>query len=247
MFYLLIFILGLLVGSFLNSVIYRLQTGESILFTRSHCPKCGEILKWFDLIPVFSFIFQPGRCRYCGQKISWQYPAVEIATGLLFLLILNSQFSMLQVYYIIITCFLIVIFVYDFKHYIIPDKVIYPALLLATGYWLLVPGFSYSTLLSALGAGGFFLSLVLISRGKWMGLGDVKLAVLMGLVLGWPNILLALFLAFISGALIGLFLILAKKKTWQSQIPFGPFLSAATLATLLFGDYLIKMIEVLIL
>ncbi len=241
MFSILIFLLGLTVGSFLNVVVCRLETKEPIISGRSHCPQCGALLKWFDLIPILSFLIQKGKCRYCKKKISWQYPIVEIATALLFLLIFNFQFSISNqfsifnfqtlnlLYYLTIISFLIVIFVYDLRHYIIPDKIIFPAILIA-----LI--FDWSNILSAILASSFFLSLVLISQGKWMGGGDVKLAILMGLVLGWPNILLALFLSFVSGALVGLALVAQGKKSLKSQIPFGPFLAGATILVMIYGQ-----------
>ena len=239
-----IFLTGLITGSFLNCVIYRLETGENFLKGRSHCPYCGHILGWKDLIPVLSFLILKGRCRYCQKKISLQYPLVEIATGLLFLQISNFQFSWTPsgglpvgllinefsifnyqflnlLFLLFISCFLIIIFVYDFKHYIIPDKVIYPAIFVC-GIWYVVFGIflrfytTYdilNTMLAALGAAAFFLAIVLVSRGKWMGAGDIKLAFLMGLLLGWPNILVALFFAFFIGAIIGIELIVSGKKT----------------------------------
>ena len=231
---------GLTIGSFLNVVICRLETNESILISRSHCPKCKVILKWYDLIPVFSFIFCKGRCRYCDKKIIWQYPMVEIITGLLFLLIFNFQFSIFNlIYYLIIISFLIIIFVYDLKYYLILDKVIFPAIIIVGIFNFLISpeGWQFS-ILSAFGASLFFLLLVLVSKGKWMGLGDVKFAFLMGLILSWPNILLGLFLSFFSGAIIGIILILFGKKGLKSQIPFGPFLVGATVLIMLYGQYL---------
>jgi len=235
----LIFVFGLAVGSFLNVIICRLETKESIIFSRSHCPHCRAVLKWYDLIPVLSFLIQKGRCRYCGKKISWQYPVVEITTGLLFLLIFNQFLILNFFYYLIIISFLLIIFVYDLKHYIIPDKIVYPAIGIALLYALfLIPDSLFNHFLAAILASGFFLSLVLISKGKWMGLGDVKLAFLMGLVLGWTNILTVLFLAFFSGAVIGLGLIIFGKKSIKSQIPFGPFLAGATIAVMLFAPFM---------
>ena len=248
LFYIAIFILGLIVGSFLNCVIYRLQTDESFLKGRSFCPNCKHTLSWQDLIPVFGFIILKGKCRYCQNKISLQYPLVELATGILFVLILYYNFPNLLVtgYWLLVTCFLIIIFVYDLKHYIIPDKVIYPAIIIALlyniFYSLLITHnskFLIQSLLSALGAALFFLLIVLISRGRWMGVGDIKLAFLMGLFLAFPKILIALFLAFFTGAIIGLELIIAGKKKMKSEVPFGPFLVAGTFLSLFFGEQII--------
>ena len=250
-FYIFIFLLGLAVGSFLNCVIYRLERREGFFWGRSYCPHCKHQLGWQDLIPVLSFIWLRGRCRYCRQKISWQYPLVEIATGLLFLLVFNfSPFEgspvgrQFPIFYFLISIFLIVIFVYDLKHYIIPDKVIYPAIVVALIYDFLrflksdILGMS-DFLIPAFGAAVFFLVIVLTSRGRWMGVGDIKLAFLMGLVLGYPNILAALFLAFLIGAIIGIGLIILGKKTIKSEVPFGPFLVTGTFIALFFGQQII--------
>ena len=251
MFYILIFILGLSIGSFLNVIICRLETKETIISNRSYCPQCRVILKWYDLIPVLSFLLQKCRCRYCKKKISWQYPVVEIATACLFLLIFNLQFSIFNlIYYFIIISFLIIIFTYDLKHYLIPNRIIYPAIIIAGIFnfqFLISNQFSIFkfSILSALGASSFFLALVLVSKGKWMGLGDVKLAFLMGLILGWPNILLALFLSFLSGSVIGIGLIIFGKKDFKSQIPFGPFLAGSTILVMFYNLYLIDSAQTL--
>jgi leader peptidase (prepilin peptidase)/N-methyltransferase len=200
-----VFLLGLAVGSFLNCVIYRLETGQSFLRGRSSCPHCRHMLSWQDLIPLLSFFILKGKCRYCQKPISFQYPLVELATGFVFLLIFHLQptFALSQfittLYLFIISPFLIIIFVYDLKHYIIPDKVVYPAIVITFLYDILYSlfiiynsKFLIQLLFSAFGAAAFFLLFILISRGAWMGGGDVKLAFLMGLVLGWPNILVAL-------------------------------------------------------
>lgn len=292
-----IFTLGLIIGSFLNAVIYRLENAQknaditqknvekklSIITGRSICPKCEHILAWYDLIPLFSFIFLLGKCRYCRQKISIQYPLVELAVAFLFVAIfkfsildfefvLNFEFRIsdfLNIFYwFYIVSILIVIFVYDLKHYIIPDKIILPAIVVSL-IWILSIGnyleiisprltslpagqagnglgnwkleiIDINNLLAALGAAGFFFSLILISKGKWMGFGDVKLAFLMGLVLDFPAIILALFTAFMSGAIIGVGLILCKKKGLKSQIPFGPFLVGGTIFSLFFGEIIIR-------
>jgi len=245
--YFLIFVFGLIVGSFLNCVIYRLGAGGSFLKGRSFCPHCKHTLSWPDLIPLFSFFLLKGKCRYCQKPISWQYPLVELTTGILFLLIIHYTFPnfLLSIFYSLISSFLIVIFVYDLEHYIIPDKVIYPAIIITFVFnilnsYLLNHKSILSPLLAALGASAFFLTIVLMSRGKWMGWGDVKLAFLMGLFLGYPNILVALFLAFFIGAIVGLILIALGKKTLKSEIPFGPFLVTGTFLAIFLGEKILN-------
>lgn len=268
-FYIPIFLFGLFIGSFLNCVIYRLEKNESFLKGRSYCPKCKHQLNWQDLIPLLSFIELRGRCRYCKQKISWQYPIVEISTAVIFLLIFNFQFFWIEqssrlpvgllfkqslifnflslFYYWITASFLIVVFIYDLKHYIIPDGIIYPAIFIAFLYDILYsyfilhnPNLIINFFYSSLGASLFFLIIFLVSRGKWLGFGDVKLAVFMGLFLGFPNILVSLFLAFFIGAIMGIGLILAKKKNLKSEVPFGPFLVTGTFIALFFGNQIIS-------
>lgn len=241
-FYIFIFILGTAIGSFLNVVIARLKSQESIFKNRSHCPFCNKKLNWQELVPILSFIVQGGKCKNCKERISWQYPLVEFFTGLSFLLIFIYQ---LPIFIYLITCFLIILFVYDLKHYLVPDKIIYPAILVA-GIWYLVSSIqntSYqllNTILAVLIGGGFFLIIVLISKGKWMGIGDIKIGILMGLLLGWDLLFVALFLAFLIGAIVSIVLLILKKKSLKSEIPFGPFLTGATFITLLWGDILIK-------
>lgn len=242
-FYLIIFLFGLTVGSFLNCVIYRLEKKESFLRGRSYCPNCKHQLSWQDLIPLLSFLELRGKCRYCKQRISWLYPLIELATGILFVSVFHIALPNLlfSIFYFLFSSFLIIIFVYDLKYYIIPDKVIYPAVLVAFLYNLLYSRFYIlDSIYSAFGASLFFLSIFLISRGKWLGFGDVKLALFMGLFLGFPNILVALFLAFFIGAIIGLGLIIAGKKNLKSEVPFGPFLVTGTLIALFFGSRIIN-------
>jgi prepilin signal peptidase PulO-like enzyme (type II secretory pathway) len=280
--YIIIFIFGLIVGSFLNVVIFRLENGEKIINDRSKCMHCGHVLAWYDLIPVLSFLFLSGKCRYCRKKIFWQYPLVELGTGILFLLIFSFQFSIFNefsisnfqlisnirypilhlLFWFFIVSALIIVFVYDLKHYIIPDKVIYPAIIATLGFDLFngivvnnnfqsrVLGISnfqsilnsqfLNFLFSAILASAFFYAIVIITRGKGMGGGDVKLGFLMGLILGWPLVLIALLLSFILGSIVGIFLILTGKKKMKSMIPFGPFLVLGTFMALFFGEGIIK-------
>jgi len=233
----LLFLVGLAVGSFLNCLIYRLSKGFSPIGGRSFCPKCNHTLSWQDNIPLLSFILLSGRCRHCLSPISWQYPLVELGTGILTISIFNFQFS---IFNLLITYALIVIFVSDLRYGTIPDRIVYPVIGLAT-LFLIIYNLSSSIyyLLSSLGAAGFFLALVAITRGKGMGIGDVKLAALMGLVLGWPKILVALYLAFLTGAIVGVILILLGKKRFGEHIPFGPFLTTATWIGLLWGGQIL--------
>jgi leader peptidase (prepilin peptidase)/N-methyltransferase len=249
--YFIVFLFGLTVGSFLNCVIYRLEKNESFLRGRSYCPHCKHTLSWQDLIPIFSFLILKGKCRYCHQKISIQYPLVELVTAILFTLIIHYTFPnfLLSTFYFLASSFLVIIFVYDLKHYIIPDKVIYPAIGITFLYQLfeilaphqiLVGSGILKPLLSAIFAAAFFLVIFLLSRGRWLGFGDVKLGFLMGLFLGFPKILVSLFFAYLIGAIIGIGLILAKKKTLKSEVPFGPFLVTGTFIALFFGEKIIS-------
>lgn len=238
--YVFIFVFGLVVGSFLNVVINRLKTKESIFKSRSHCPFCKKQLAWYELIPILSFIIQKAKCRKCKKKISWQYPLVEFFTGLIFVLIVFyffdfTLFSIINICFLfLISCFLIVIFVYDLKHYLVPDEIIYPAIIVAFLHRLQFPISNYqfpinfqlpifNYLLAGFIGGLFFFIIVFISKGKWMGIGDIKIGVLMGLLLGLSNLLTALFLAFLSGAIVSTILLILKKKTLKSEIPFGHF------------------------
>jgi len=236
-----LFILGTIIGSFLNVVIYRLKHEQSFLKGRSYCPHCRKTLGFWDLVPIFSFIFLRGRCRYCGQKISWQYPLVELATGLAFLLP-YLQFDLTPRFYFtaVISCFLIIIFVYDWRYYLILDEVVVPAIVLAVIFAIFfAPNQFADYLWGGIIGGGFFLIQYLVSSGKWIGGGDIRLGLLMGLVLGVGKVLLALFIAYLLGALVSVILLAVKKKTMKSQIPFGTFLSLATVIALLYGDQLI--------
>ena len=244
--FLLIFFAGSCWGSFLNCLIYRWEQGKKINQGRSFCPKCRHCLGFWDLVPIFSFIFLRRKCRYCHEKISFQYLLVEIATAVLFLLIyiLPPYDLGFKIYEWVIISFFILIFVYDLKNYIIPDKAVYPAIVVVSLFIILN---SYiinhksiiNPIVAGISAGGFFSLIWLVSRGKWLGFGDVKLAFFMGLFLGFPNIILALFLAFLIGAAVGVILLALGKKKMQSQVPFGPFLVLGTFIGLSWGEKII--------
>ena len=248
-----VFVLGLCIGSFLNCVVYRMEHKKG-LKGRSFCPHCKHTLCWQDLFPVLSFVFLRGKCRHCKKKISIQYPLVELATGILFVLIIWSlglgwslgfgAWDLIKLFFLFyIASALIIIFVYDLKHYIIPDKVLLPAIIISLIYNF-IPPYNWQHLIyifwAVVAAAGFFLFIFLISKGRAMGFGDVKLAVLMGLLLGLPNVLLALFLAFFFGAIIGLIQMAFKGKNLKSEIPFGPFLITGTFVAMFYGNQIIQ-------
>ncbi|MBI2100528.1 MAG: prepilin peptidase [Candidatus Vogelbacteria bacterium] len=229
-----VFVLGLIVGSFLNVVIYRYQTGYTVL-GRSECLVCGEKLRWFELIPVASFLFQLGRCRACSGLISWQYPLVELLTGFIFLSSFWRGGSLAWPLFVdwVIFSLLIVITVYDWRHKIIPDLFVYTFIVVALlqSVWLDAAG---PGAFVGLALGAFFWLLWFASRGRWLGLGDAKLALGLGLWLGFPVALSAVTLAFWSGALVGLALLLVRGYNIKSEVPFAPFLSLGALLVYLF-------------
>ncbi|MBI4286076.1 MAG: prepilin peptidase [Chloroflexi bacterium] len=233
--------MGLAVASFLNVCIDRLPQGKSILFPASHCDSCGRRLACSDLIPVFSYLWRRGRCRYCQARIPRRVLAVEVGIGALYPLLfwrygLTADLAIITFY---CTLF-ILIMVIDLEHSLILNKVVYPA----TGIALLV-----SLLLrrpeivpAAIGGGiglGLFLLIVVVSRGG-MGLGDVKMAGLIGLVTGFPHVFVAFFIAIISGGLAAVLLLVLKRKKRKEAIPFGPFLALGAIVTLLWGNAILK-------
>ena len=241
---------GLIIGSFLNVVVYRIREAESIL-GRSYCPHCKKGVRWYDNVPVLSFILLWGKCRDCKKKISWQYPLVEIGTGLIFALVGWKFFVLTQpaswlptFYYLAIFSALVVIFVYDYLYLEIPEIVLWPSVGFAVAYNLVADwsaidfpggalgGASFSGNLAAILVFLFFFILSALSRERWMGMGDAYLVILLGLITGWPQILLALFLAFAIGAVCGIILIAFKKKKMKSQLPFGPFLILGMIVSL---------------
>lgn len=249
---LIIFLLGLIFGSFANVIILRLNTGDGLIFKPSRCFLCGSRLRWFELIPIISFLVLRGRCAHCKSRISWQYPAVELSSGLLFLSIYLIQGMPLDFGFVLSALFfwlLLVISVYDLRHKIIPNGLVYLAsgvsllfVVVDSGYWNLIPH-----LLSGSGLFVFFALLWLISKGRWMGFGDAKLALAIGIMLGWPLSLTALLFSFWLGALFGLIFIVFKNYrgstsvglALKTQIPFGPFLFIASLIIFLWGEQLI--------
>ncbi len=245
-FLLFLFFFGICIGSFLGVIIDRLPRGESISAGRSYCEFCKKKLTFFDLIPLFSFLFLRGKCRYCHKKLSWYYPLVEGITGILFVLV-GIHIGMVNTteifYYLFIVSIVVALFFIDLKYGIIPFSLIFPAIIVSLFYVVILhqPVF-ITTILSALGAMLFFLSIFLVTRGRGMGFGDVVYAFLMGLVLGFPMIVLGLYIAFLSGAFISVILIIRKKKKMKGgTVPFGPFLVAGTIISLFWGQPFIDL------
>jgi len=236
-----VFLVGLAVGSFLNVVILRIDDLKSILYTRSKCPHCQEMLRWYDLIPFISFVFLKGKCRHCSKNISWQYPLVELGVAVLFVLLyFQFQISWALVFYALIFTILTVIFAYDIKYQLVPDEFVWLVLIIIlAGSWYF-GGFGFlNMILGGLIGGGAIALLVVISKEKWMGAGDIKIAIALGALVGYPQALLVLFLAFIIGSLFGVGLIIFKKKGLKDSLPFAPFLISSALITLFFGNLII--------
>ncbi|MCR4284012.1 MAG: prepilin peptidase [Parcubacteria group bacterium] len=251
--YFFVFIFGTIIGSFLNVVIARYNTGESMFKGRSKCFSCGKTLLWYELIPVFSFIAQNGKCRKCGSKISAQYPIVEVLTGVVFALTwytitwrlgfqFEGQMAFFAIYFWGIFSLLIVIAVYDFYHQIIPDGLVYAFIILSflslfisqrTVLWDFIGGIIFFL---------FFALFWFFSKGKWMGLGDAKLSLGIGWLLGFWVGLASIILSFWIGAVVGLFFIFSKRLGLKSKIAFGPLLIAGTFIGFLFGERLLEFV-----
>jgi len=242
----LIFILGLIVGSFSNVCIYRIPRNESIVYPASHCPKCHSNISPKDNIPLLSYILLKGRCRNCKSKISIQYPIVELLTGLIYLIIyLVYGLSIQTLIYIILTSSLIIISFIDLNEQIVPDVISLPGIVLGFIISFFVSYISFVN--SALGivvGGGIILVIGLagsvIFKKEAMGGGDVKLAAMIGAFLGWKYSIISLFFGFFLGALAGIILILSKVKSKEDTVPFGPFIVLGSLITLLWGEKILS-------
>ncbi len=236
-------ILGLAVGSFLNVCSDRLPQGRSIINPPSACATCRHRLGVVDLVPLLSYLWLRGRCRYCHTPIPRRLPAVELAMGLLFaLLYWHHGLSLMLGFSLVYACLLTLIFVIDIEHQLILDKVVYPGMGLALALSAFNPALGVNpgpgTVSSIVGgAAGLAVMLLifLIARGG-MGMGDVKMAVLVGLVTGFPKVFMALFLSIIAGGLIATALLTLGLKTRRQPIPFGPFLAMGTMAVVVWGS-----------
>ena len=243
--YIIFFIFRSAIGSFLNVCIYRLPRNLSIISPSSRCPSCNIPIKPYDNIPILSYIFLGGRCRVCKAGISFRYPLVETLNALLYVLVLwRFGFGLQTIVYSIFCSALIVITFIDLDFQIIPDRITLPGILigLIAGSFLMPdPFMRYSllgikaTIIGLLAGGGLFYAIAVLSRGG-MGGGDIKMMAMVGSLMGWKSVLLTTFLGSLSGAVLGIFLMIAKGKGRKTKIPFGPFLALGTLITLFYGQ-----------
>ena len=243
--YLIVAALGACVGSFLNVCIVRMPAGESILWPPSKCPVCGAAIRPWDNIPLVSYCLLRGRCRRCKASISMRYPAVELLTAVVFVLLFwRFDLSVTWAVAALFAAALIVISGIDLQHRIIPDRITLPGIVCAWAVavvtpWTTLPG---ALLGSVLGGGILYLfatGYALVTGRQGMGGGDIKLLAMIGGLLGWQGALLSLMLAAFAGSIVGTVIILCKGRDMKYAVPFGPFLSLGALVTIAFGDFLI--------
>jgi len=240
-----IFVLGLAVGGFLNVIEYRINKKLSI-GGRSICPHCRHVLRLVDVLPIASFLILGGQCRYCHKKISWQYPLVEFMIAILFLLFYikySMTLGLADPYLwrdLIALSFLVLIFIYDFKNYLILDSISIPAIFIILVINSLLGYPLDSMFYGVLIGGGFFLLQYIISGGRWIGGGDIRLGIIMGVLLGWQLVIIALFISYLIGAVFGLGAILIKGRKASHQVPFGTYLTVGTVITMLLGEIILN-------
>ncbi len=237
-----LFIVGSILGSFFNVVIYRVPRGESIVRPPSACPACGTRLRARDNIPVLGYLLLRGKCRYCAASISPRYPVVEVLSGVLPVL-LFMRFGLTVPFFIywLLSCVLLVLSFIDLDLRIIPDRVTLPGIVVGIIVAPLVGlvGFWGSLLGVVVGGGTLYLIGVLgelFLKKESMGGGDVKLAAMLGAFMGWKLVLVALFVAFFVGAVVGVIVMARKPKSWDSSLPFGPFIALGAVLALLWGE-----------
>jgi len=262
------FLFGLAVGSFLNAAVFRVRwpSQGSLVRGRSHCPRCHTTLPWYDLIPLVSFAILGRRCRFCRKPISWQYPLVELATALLFTLALYfpatiELTSLTSLTSLFIRWFsisvLLFLFVFDLKYGLLPDHVTIPAIIIvflgavttrslgspSGSLGMTVWDYSFSLLGAVMLGALFFAFQYFLSRGHWVGGGDIRMGALVGAIAGWPGVLVALGLSYLIGAVAAILLILAgKKKLRGDSLPMGPFLALGALTVIFFGDRIVEAV-----
>ncbi len=292
LFYIITFVLGASVGSFVNNTAERLARGEK-LSGRSHCEFCNKTLTGIDLIPLISYLQLRGKCRYCEKPIARQYFIVELVSGIIFTLIyylvsrnayvsadyLNNSIHIVDfgiiiplIFLYVVTTSLLILFITDIKYGMLYDKIVIPTIIFVLIYRIVVITYNYFhiysylnksemgkyfiksglafnhvqfssntflyTLIGSIGIALFFLTLIIITRGRGMGGGDLKLGFLIGLLSGWPNMVVSIFMGFLTGAITSCILLLVRKKNVGQTIPFGPFLILGCFIVMFFGDQL---------
>lgn len=240
------FVLGACIGSFINAAEYRLARQEKVVKDRSRCRACRTPIAWYDLVPILSYFILRGRCRSCRDSISWQYPLVEFVTGLLYasLLFLHPVLTtpadlLLLLRDLVAVSVAVFLFVYDYKYQLLPDLVTIPTVVICAILALLLGMPVFSLALGMAVGGGFFLVQYLLSRGAWVGGGDIRYGLFLGAVFGWPLVLVSLFLAYVIGAVFAIVLLAMKRKKPGQTIAFGTFLSLGLVLTLWWGDRLL--------
>lgn len=231
-------VFGSLLGSFANVCIWRLPRGESISWPPSHCVHCQERLRPWHLVPVISWLFLRGRCAMCGGKIAWRYPAVEVATAMLYALVgWTWQLSFMSCGYLILIFSLVVAVGTDISHREIPDQISLGASVIL--FVLAVAGQNWPALIGGAVLFGFLYLIAVASRGG-MGGGDIKLALAIGLALGWQLGLVAIFVAFLVGGVLAIALMALGRARGKAQVPFGPFLAGGAIIAMFFGTWIIQ-------
>ena len=233
-----IFLIGISIGSFLNVCIYRIPKKEDIVFERSHCMSCGNVLKWYELIPLFSFLVQGGKCRNCKTKLSVQYPLIELLNGLIYVWIFMAKgFQPESILFCICASVLIVISVIDWRTYEIPFGCNIVIGILGIVRVILDLAHWYDYVIGFFAVSGLFLIIYWITKGRGIGGGDIKLMAAAGLLLGWQNILLSLMIGSIAGSVIHLALMKIQGK--DRVLAFGPYLAFGIFISMLYGNDII--------
>ena len=236
-------IFGAIVGSFLNVVILRLPDDQqSIIFPASHCPRCSSPLHWYENIPIISYLFLRGKCSHCQERISWQYPLVELMMAVLAAaLMYRFQISIAAAGYFLFCAALLVIIVIDIHHQIIPDVISLPGIILGVLFSFISPTVTWQSSLIGLLVGGGVLYAVaffyfLLRKVDGLGGGDIKLLAMIGAWLGWQSLPFIIFASSFSGSIVGLIAMFYQKKGGKTRIPFGPFLSLAALVYTFYSE-----------
>ncbi|HDQ03956.1 MAG TPA: prepilin peptidase [Deltaproteobacteria bacterium] len=242
------FVFGAVVGSFLNVCIYRLPEKESIVRPLSRCPHCKKSIRFYDNIPIISFFILKGKCRDCSEKISWQYPLVELITAAFSLLIfVQFGLSWMFLVHFVFTCVLIIIAFIDLKHQIIPDVLTLPGIPVFFLLAVLVVKVPWQQSLLGIIIGGGILFVIafgyeVITKREGMGGGDIKLLAMIGGFFGWKALIFILLFSSLTGALVGISAMIIKKQDMKYAVPFGPFLAAAAVACIFWGDTFMRFI-----